>query len=96
MAPAPSPGADPHGPKGRGEGPLLSHQVSQAGRRHHLLGAAVNFPELPLQASSKTPAMSYLFVDGLDEVLVAETFFGLNELAHCPRPVSRTGMLIEG
>ena len=40
--------------------------------------------------------MSYLFVDGLDEVLVAEVFFGLNELAHCPRPVSRTGILIEG
>ena len=96
MAPAPSPGADPHGPKGRGEGPLLSHQVTQAGRRHRLLGAAANFPELPLQASSKTPAMSYLFVDGLDEVLVAQAFFGRNELAHRPGAVFWTGMLIEG
>ena len=96
MAPAPSPGADPHGLKGTGAGLLLPHQALQAGRRYRPLGVAAHFPELSLQASSKTTAMSYLFVDGLDEVLVAEVFFGLNELAHCPRPVSRTGILIEG
>ena len=74
----------------------MSHEVPQAGRRHRLLGAAAHFPELSLQGSSKTTAMIYLFVDGLDEVLVAQAFFGRDELAHCPRAVSRTGMLIEG
>ena len=74
---------------------MLSRPVSQAGRRHHPLGAAVNFPELFLQGSSKTTAMISLFVDGLDEVLVAQAFFGRNELAHCPRAVSWTGMFIE-
>src|ERR1017187_7802470 len=93
---APSPGADPHGPRGRGEGPSLAHQVPQAGRRHRFLGVAANFPELSLQASAKTTAMIYLFVDGLDEVLVAQAFFGRNELAHRPGAVSWTGMLIEG
>jgi hypothetical protein len=39
--------------------------------------------------------MMSLFVDGLDEVLVAQAFFGRNELAHCPRAVSWTGMFIE-
>ena len=76
-------------------GPLLAHQALQAGRRHRLLGAAINFPELSLQSSSKTTAMISLFVDGLDEVLVAQAFFGRNELAHCPSAVSWTGMFIE-
>src|ERR1019366_8125868 len=92
--PAPSPGADPHGPKGRGASQLLPPQALQAGRRHRPLRVAAHFPELSLQASSETTAMSYLFVDGLDEVLVAKVFFGLNELVQGPRPVSRTGILI--
>jgi hypothetical protein len=77
-------------------GPLLPHQVSQAGRRYSLLWTVDHFQEFSLQANSKTTAMISLFVDGLDEVLVAQAFFGRNELAHCPGAVPWTGMLIEG